>query len=593
MSLVLRGVAASPGYAIGKACLMRRGEVEMPRLVVLDADQIPHELERFRMALRQAQESLLRTRERLDASSVSHFVRITDAHLGLLRDSDLIARVCKRIEESRLNAEWALTKSLNEVRTELASSDDAYVRERVSDLDLVSGRIIAYLSGFLPDGIAELRHRPIVVARDLSETDASKLSNRVLQAFAVDRGGRTCRAAVVARSLGIPAVVGLERITDAVQTGDLLILDGIRGEVLVNPSAEVLEDYTNRHTEYLLGDEALMERAQRPARTVDECRVPVRANLDTPEALGLALKRGADGVGLFRTEFLFVNRDRPPGEEEHYTAYRDVAERCRPNPVIVRTVDLGAEQVLGRSVGGPPYSRALGLRGIRYALKQSHVLKDQFKGILRAACHGDVRALLPMVSTVEEVRKAKEILLQAEEELKEAGERYEPEVSLGVMIEVPAAVSIADMIAQQVDFLAIGTNDLIQYVMAADRADEEVAYLYQPLHPAVIRMIDAVIVAAHGMGKRVILCGEMAGELANTPILLGLGVDELSTNPLAVPRVKDAICSTRMYETRALAGEILELTTASEVQQFARERLRVRPEPEPPAPEGVAPPAHI
>ncbi len=590
MSLVLRGLAASPGYAIGKACVMRRGEVEMPRLVVLDADQVPHELERFRMALRQAQESLLRTRERIDASAVSHFVRITDAHLGLLRDPDLIGRVCRRIEESRLNAEWAVTKTLNDIRTELAASEDAYVRERVSDLDLVSGRIVAYLSGFLPEGISELRHRPIVVARDLNETDASKLSSRVLQGFAVDRGGRTCRAAVVARSLGIPAVVGLERITDAVQTGDLLVVDGICGEVLINPSPETLEDYTNRRAEYLLADETLTERARTPARTLDNGRVPVRANLDTPEALSMASKRGSDGVGLLRTEFLFVNRDRPPSEEEHYTTYRDVAERCAPHPVIVRTVDIVAGE-LGRAArSGGVYSGALGLRGIRYALKQSNLLKDQFKGILRAARHGDVRALLPMVSTIEEVTRAKELLVEAEQELKEAGELYEPEVALGVMIEVPAAVSIADMIAREVDFISIGTNDLIQYVMAADRADAEVAYLYQPLHPAVIRMIDAVIVAAHEAGKRVILCGEMAGELANTPILLGLGVDELSTNPLAVPRVKDAIRATRLYETRALASEILELSTASDVRRFARDRLRVPPEPEP---EGVEPPAHI
>jgi len=552
----------------------------MPRLSVLDSDQIPHELERFRVALRQAQEGFLRTRERLDGSSASHLARIIDAHLGMLRDPALIDRVCTRIESSRLNAEWALTKTLNEMRTELAMSEDNYVRERIADLDLIGGRIIGYLSGFLPEGITELRHRPIVVAQDLTEAEVAKLSQRVVQALAMDRGGRTCRAAVVARAIGIPAVVGLERVTEAVQTGDLLILDGVRGEVLVNPSPEILEDYTSRHTEYLLADEAMVERAQDVARTLDGCRVPVRANLDTPEGLALASKRGADGVGLFRTEFLFVGRDRPPGEEEHYSVYRDVAERCAPDPVIIRTVDVGAAEAGGRATGASANSRALGLRGIRYALKQSHLLKDQLKGILRAGAHGDVRALLPMVSTVEEVIKAKELLVAAEQELKERGEVYEPEVSLGVMIEVPAAVSIADLIAQQVDFLAIGTNDLIQYVMAADRADEEVAYLYQPLHPAVIRMIEAVVVAAHSMGKRVIVCGEMAGDLAHTPILLGLGVDALSTNALAVPRVKDAIQTIRMYETRALATEILELSTAEEVRSFARHHLHVPPDPD-------------
>ncbi len=580
MGLTLHGVGASPGIAIGKACVMRRGHVEMPRLVVLEIDQVGRETERFEEALRQTQEEFLRTRERIESSSVEQYVHLLDAHIGILRYPDFIAEVRRRIQRDRLNAEWALTKAINAIRTELLASEDSFLRSRVADLDLLSERVLGYLSGMLPDNLGDVRHRPIVVAGDLRPDDTAQLNRSLVQAFATDGGGRTCQAAIVARSLGIPAVVGLERITEAVETGDILILDGRTGEVMVNPDPDVLAEYRDHQSRYLAADRALVEQAQAAARTRDEYRIPVRANIEMVDGVIHALDRGAEGIGLLRTEFLYTDRPRLPTEEEQYEVYRSAVARSAPHPVTIRTVDLGADTPFSPLRVPSRVSRALGLRGIRFSLKEPDLFREQLAAILRAGAHGEVRLLLPMVSSIDEVRQAKLLLSEVRHELAARRETFDPDVAVGVMIEVPGAAVIADMLAHEVDFVTIGTNDLIHYVLAADRDDLEVSYLYQPLHPAVLRTIATIVNSVHHAGKPVVVCGEMAGEAAHIPILLGLGVDELSMNATAIPRIKYALHLMRMYETKALADQLLTLPTASEVRQFAADHLRLPTTPE-------------
>lgn len=570
---ILNGVAVSPGIAIGKAYLVDRRKVEIPRFSLLDDSHVPEEMERFKEAVRRSQEELHEIRNRMRDTVMEEHLYILDAHIRMLQDRTLLQVTLSTIKQDRINAEWALSKALDGFRTVLMKAEDEYLRSRVADLDFVGQRILRHLRGERQESISQIQGEVIVVAHDLSPADTAQMKKDIIKAFVTDMGGRTSHTAILARSLEIPAVVALERITESVQTGDTIIVDGVRGMVIVDPAPEVMEDYLERRSHFRVVKEELLSYGRLPGETLDGHKVLVRANIEMPDEVPSVLAHGGEGVGLYRTEFLYLNRKDLPTEEEHYRTYREVVERISPGWVTIRTLDIGGDKLASQPGGLEESNPALGLRAIRFSLREREIFKAQLKGIFRASVHGKVRIMFPMISGVSEIRQAMEIIAETEDELRRRGEPFSTDVPIGAMIEIPSAVSIADFLAREVDFFSIGTNDLIQYALAIDRGNEHVTYLYEPLHPAVLRMIKTVVEAGHAAGIPVGMCGEMAGEPLYVPILLGLGLDELSMNALAIPMVKKVIRSVTLRDCRSLATQIMELGTPKEIHDFVRQTL--------------------
>jgi phosphotransferase system enzyme I (PtsI) len=572
-NMIFSGVAVSPGIAIGKAYLVDRRRVEIPRFSLLDDRHVPEEMDRFKEALRKSQEELREIRNRMRDTVMEEHLYILDAHIRMLQDRTLLQVTLNTIRQERINAEWALSKALDGFRAILMKAEDEYLRSRVADLDFVGQRILRHLKGESQESISQIQGEVIVVAHDLSPADTAQMKKDVIKAFVTDMGGRTSHTAILARSLQIPAVVALERITESVQTGDTIIVDGVRGMVVVDPAPEVMEDYLEKRSHFRVVKEELLEYGRLPGETLDGHKIVVRANIEMPDEVPSVLTHGGEGIGLYRTEFLYLNRKELPAEEEHYATYREVVERICPGWVTIRTLDIGGDKLASPPGGLEEGNPAMGLRAIRFSLREKEIFKVQLRAILRASAHGKVRIMFPMISGVSEIRQAREILQEAQEELLLRGEAFSRDVPVGAMIEIPSAVSIADFLAREVDFFSIGTNDLIQYALAIDRGNEHVTYLYEPLHPAVLRMIKTVVDAGHEAGIPVGMCGEMAGEPLYVPILLGLGLDELSMNALAIPMVKKVIRSVTVNECRSLAQQIMRFGTPREIHDFVRQTL--------------------
>ena len=572
-SITIYGVAVSPGIAIGKAYLVDRRRVKVPRYLLLSALQVPEQIARFKEAAKQSQEELRRIREQIRGSVMEEHLQILDAHIGMLEDKLFHREIERLIKEEQINAEWALSKALDRFRSTLMQTEDEYLKSRVSDLDFVGQRVILHLKGESRESISQIQEEVIVVATDLSPADTAQMDKSVIKAFVTDMGGRTSHTAIVARSLEIPAVVGLENVTEKVQLGSTIIVDGVLGVVIIDPEPHVLEEYTKRRRQYLAIQKELQAYGSLPGETLDGYRVGVKANIEMPDEVPSVLSHGGEGVGLYRSEFLFLNREDMPTEEEHYRTYREVVEKMAPLTVTIRTLDLGGDKLHSRQHADES-NPALGLRAIRLTLKEIDVFKTQLRGILRASVHGKVRIMFPMISGVTEIIQVRAVIDEVKEELRFRGEPFDPNIPIGIMIEVPAAVSIADILAGYVDFFSIGTNDLIQYALAIDRVNEHVVYLYEPLHPAVIRMVKTVVDAGHNAGIPVGMCGEMAGEPFYIPILLGLGLDELSMNTLAIPIVKKIIRSVTLKDSRDLADRIFEFSTAQEIREWVTEKMQ-------------------
>lgn len=571
--LVFRGVAASPGIAIGKAYLVDRKRMEIPRFFLVDLRNVPEEVDRFHEAVRRSQEELREIQKRMTDPILEEHSYILEAHIRMLQDKAFTQQTVRRIREERINAEWAVSKTIERFKAVLLSSKDEYLRSRVADLDFVGERILRHLGGVAQESLAQIQEEVIVVAHDLSPADTAQMNRDVIKGFVTDMGGRTSHTAIIARSLAIPAVVALERITDHIKTGDTIGVDGIRGIVVVSPTQQTVEDFLRRRDRYHFVSQELMHFASLPGETVDGYRVTVHANIEMPDEVPVVLGHGGEGIGLYRTEFLFLNRPDLPSEEEHYRTYREVVERAAPFPVTIRTLDIGGDKIRLDCDGERESNPALGLRAIRLSLREVQIFKDQLKGILRASVHGKVRIMFPMISGLSELRQAKKILEEAKEELRKRREAFDEFIPIGAMIEIPSAVAIAEFLAREVDFFSIGTNDLIQYCLAIDRVNEQVVYLYEPLHPAVLRMIKATVEGGHGAGIPVAMCGEMAGEVQYIPVLLGLGLDELSMNAMAIPKVKKIIRALRMKECRELVARVLQFGTSEEIHRALQEAL--------------------
>ena len=575
------GIAASGGIAVGQAFVIDRRRQPTPRRHLLP-EEVTAELVRLDEAVSLADMQLERLKRKLKESDESDSSVILEAHQLILRDEHLLGPTRRRIRDEKLNVEWALRKTVAEIQQRFDAIDLPYFRERKSDVAFVGEEVLRNL---LHAGGGATWQPPlgaVVVAHDLSPADTVHLHRNQIAALVTDAGGRTSHTSILAQAFGIPAVVGLDDITEAVGTGDLLIVDGNRGEVILCPSQGMIDDYKQQaRSEHAKIAQLLSER-DAPAETTDGVRLRLVANIELPDEVPIALEYGAEGIGLYRTEFLFLDRDDFPREEEHFMHARGVLRRVAPYEATFRTFDLGVDKVapfLSRIVGAHPSSSeaepnpALGLRSLRLCLREPAFFKAQLRGLLRASVHGTMRIMFPMVSGVEELARAKELLEECRRELRQEGVAFADQIPIGIMIEMPSAVMVADHLAKEVDFMSIGTNDLIQYSLALDRLNEHVGYLYQPLHPAVLRMVKHTVDAAHAKGKRVGMCGELAGEPLLTVVLLGLGLDDLSMNAASLPLVRRLLRQLSAKEARALADEVLELPSAGQIEVVVRERL--------------------
>lgn len=553
---VFRGIGVTPGVAIGKALLLEAPGLSFtPRRIshVL----IEAEIGRLKEALKRTKEDLSAIKERLLSRGLMKEASFVDVHLGILEDQTLVEEVEEVIREELVSAEWALEITLRKLLKAFEAIGEDYIRERGEDIRQVFYRIMRHLLGYPAPNFEEVEGGAVVIAHDLAPGDVAQLDLAEVKGFATDVGSSTSHTAIVAKSLGIPAVVALRDLSSSIRGGETVIIDGERGLVIVSPREDTLREYELRRGYYEFVRRELLKFSPLPSETLDGYPLPLRANIEFPQEASLATQYGADGIGLYRTEYLFLGRPDLPSEEEHFEAYRTVVKEVSPSPTTIRTFDLGGEkQARGLGVGGER-NPALGLKGIRLALRHREVLRVQLRAILRASNFGRVRILLPMICCLEELREVKELLGRTKEELSRESIPFDPHVEVGIMVEVPSAALIADLLAQEADFLSIGTNDLIQYTLAIDRQNENVAYLYRPLHPSILRLMDSVIQRAHEHGKEVGICGEVASDPFYSLVFLGMDVDELSMAPAAIPRVKRVLRKVTRQMGRDIFKEVL------------------------------------
>ena len=573
-TLIVQGVGVSPGIAIGTAHLVRPVDAPISRYQLEDRRLVAEEIRRFRKALKDSENELLEIKRKFKDQEGLETLYILDVHIMILRDKMLIRQTTQNIEEKGINAEWALRMTLDKYRDVFSKVDDEYLRERVSDVEYAGQRILRNLAGVHHETISGIGDHAIVIARDLSPADTMQMKVEKIQGFATDMGGKTSHTAIVARAYEIPAVVGLEKITTEARTGDLVIIDGTAGAVIVNPDPEIIRRYEEKKRHYETVEDSLLKNARRPAVTLDRHRLQIGANIEFTEEVASAVHHGADGIGLYRTEFIYINRDRLPTEEEHFCAYRKVVESRGIRWATIRTFDLGGDKFISDPRLAAEMNPVMGLRAIRFCLREVDLFKVQLRAILRASAYGRTKVLFPMISGMEELLETKRIFNEVKKDLKRDGIPYGKDVKIGIMMEVPSAALIAEDLAREADFFSIGTNDLIQSTLAIDRVNERVSYLYEPLHPAVLKLIRHMVEAGRKAGIEVAMCGEMAGEPVYTMVLLGLGLDELSMNALVIPRVKKIVRSVTLKECKKLVDRIMSFNTASEIEFFVRDHMR-------------------
>ena len=570
---ILKGIGASPGISIGPVFLLNAGKVKALRKKV-PGSRIEQEKARFRAAVSTVEEQLNRLIAELPEEIKEHS-SILQSHILMLRDRMVYDRTLSLIEEEGINAEWALGKALKEVKTIFARIKDAYIRERLEDIEFVVKKVETVLSGDKTSvDLSAVDEPVIVVARDLSPADTLQISREKVIGFVTELGSRTSHTAILARSLGIPAVVGVEGATLHCFSGEPVIADGLKGQIIVDPVSSTLQEYQEKRRRYARYRLEVVQNSNLPAETVDGFRIKVKANMELVDEIPVVIQHGAEGVGLFRTEFLYLERRELPSEEQLFHVYREVAEKLFPYPVTIRTLDIGGDKFVSSVSIDDEINPALGLRAIRLCLQERGLFRAQLRAILRASAYGDVRLLFPMVSGKTEIVEVKKVLSMVKKELSEKGIPYNRDMKTGIMIEVPSAALIADVLAREVDFFSIGTNDLIQYSLAIDRVNDAVSHLYEPLHPSVLRMIKMIVDAAHNAGIEVGMCGEMAGEPLYVPILLGMGLDELSMNAMAIPKNKRLIRQSSQEDCAAFASELLGLESANAIKKRAVEFLR-------------------
>jgi len=573
-TMVLKGIGVSPGVVTGRAYLFDRLDAQIAFYKLERAGLIKQEIKRFREALRASERQLKEIKSRLTEVAGMEPLYIMDVHIMILKDRSFIANVIQRIREMSVNAEWAVRLTIDRYRDIFMKMEDEYLRDRFNDIRYVGQMILRNLAGHRQEKISTLGEGVIVIAADLSPADTAQMMIDKVLGFATDMGSKTSHTAIVARSIGIPAVVGLEKVTRQVRTNDVIIIDGAAGLVIVNPDPEILHRYEEKKHHYQTAREVTLKYAKLPAVTKDGYRLRIGGNIEFIEEIPSAIAHGAEGIGLYRTEFIYINREELPTEEDHFVNYRRVIGLEDLAWSTIRTFDLGGDKFFSDPKLAKEMNPQMGLRAIRFCLKEINLFKVQLRAILRASAFGKTRILFPMISGIEEIRAAKDILAEVRQELEQEGVPVGADIEIGVMIEVPSAVIIAGELAKEVDFFSIGTNDLIQYVLAIDRINDRVTYLYEPLHPAVLRMIRQVVEIGHRAGIHVDMCGEMAGDPAYALILLALELDELSMNPLAIPKVKEIVRAASLREAKQLMNKIMKMSSAVEIREVVEKTMR-------------------
>jgi phosphoenolpyruvate-protein phosphotransferase (PTS system enzyme I) len=573
---VIKGIGVSTGVVIGKAYLFDRFDAQVPLYHLQGKGLVSQEVTRFKTALKETEKQLQELKRKLHDVGGMEPLYILDVHIMMLKDRRFIEATIDHIRTKAVNAEWALRMTIDQYRDIFDKMEEDYLRGRISDIQFVGQGILRNLAGKKRETATEIGEAVILVAKELSPADTAQMKIDKFLGFATDFGGRTSHTAIVAQSMGIPAVVGLETITREVKTNDDIIVDGSSGMVIVNPDPEILKRYEEKKKHYRDVKAISLSYARLPAVTKDNFKVAIGGNIEFTEEIPSALEHGAENIGLYRTEFIYINKDRLPTEEEHFASYKTIVGVPGLAWTTIRTFDLGGEKFFSDPKLGREMNPQMGLRAIRFCLKETDVFKVQLRAIARAGAYGKTRLLFPMISGVEEIRQAKQIFREVQAELIAEGQKVGGDIEIGVMIEVPAAVIVADALAKEVDYFSIGTNDLIQYALAIDRVNERVTYLYEPLHPAVLRLVAQVVKIGHDAGIKVAMCGEMAGEPTYTLILLGLELDELSMTPSAIPRVKKIIRSSTLEESKKLLEKVMTFSLSSEIRDYVEAYMRER-----------------
>ncbi|MBB6600971.1 phosphoenolpyruvate--protein phosphotransferase [Bacillus sp. FSL M8-0266] len=567
----LKGIGASAGVAIAKAYRLEEPDLTVHQKDINDPET---EVKRFEEAIHVSKQELEAIKEHALKELGQDKADIFSAHLLVLSDPELLNPVKDKINSDKVNAEFALKETATMFVTMFEAMDNEYMKERAADIRDVTKRVTGHLLGVDIPNPSMISEEVVIIAEDLTPSDTAQLNRQFVKGFATDIGGRTSHSAIMARSMEIPAVVGTKEATKTVKNNDLIIVDGISGDVIIQPSEDEVKAYQKKHEDYLAKKVEWAKLVDQPTVTKDGVHVELAANIGTPEDVKGVLENGGEAVGLYRTEFLYMGRDQLPTEEEQFDAYKTVLEKMEGKAVVVRTLDIGGDKELPYLQLPKEMNPFLGFRAIRLCLEEQEIFRTQLRALLRASTYGNLKIMFPMIATLSEFREAKAILLEEKEALVAAGIDVSDSIEIGIMVEIPSTAVIADQFAKEVDFFSIGTNDLIQYTMAADRMNERVSYLYQPYNPAILRLITLVIEAAHKEGKWVGMCGEMAGDEIAIPLLLGLGLDEFSMSATSILPARTQLSKLSKKEAASFKEHILSLSTTEEVVDFVKKTFQ-------------------
>ncbi|HHR3395503.1 TPA: phosphoenolpyruvate--protein phosphotransferase [Staphylococcus aureus] len=572
MSKLIKGIAASDGVAIAKAYLLVEPDLTFDKNEKVT--DVEGEVAKFNSAIEASKVELTKIRDNAEVQLGADKAAIFDAHLLVLDDPELIQPIQDKIKNENANAATALTDVTTQFVTIFESMDNEYMKERAADIRDVSKRVLSHILGVELPNPSMIDESVVIVGNDLTPSDTAQLNKEFVQGFATNIGGRTSHSAIMSRSLEIPAIVGTKSITQEVKQGDMIIVDGLNGDVIVNPTEDELIAYQDKRERYFADKKELQKLRDADTVTVDGVHAELAANIGTPNDLPGVIENGAQGIGLYRTEFLYMGRDQMPTEEEQFEAYKEVLEAMGGKRVVVRTLDIGGDKELSYLNLPEEMNPFLGYRAIRLCLAQQDIFRPQLRALLRASVYGKLNIMFPMVATINEFREAKAILLEEKENLKNEGHDISDDIELGIMVEIPATAALADVFAKEVDFFSIGTNDLIQYTLAADRMSERVSYLYQPYNPSILRLVKQVIEASHKEGKWTGMCGEMAGDETAIPLLLGLGLDEFSMSATSILKARRQINGLSKNEMTELANRAVDCATQEEVIELVNNYVK-------------------
>ncbi|HFN9018943.1 TPA: phosphoenolpyruvate--protein phosphotransferase [Staphylococcus aureus] len=572
MSKLIKGIAASDGVAIAKAYLLVEPDLTFDKNEKVT--DVEGEVAKFNSAIEASKVELTKIRNNAEVQLGADKAAIFDAHLLVLDDPELIQPIQDKIKNENANAATALTDVTTQFVTIFESMDNEYMKERAADIRDVSKRVLSHILGVELPNPSMIDENVVIVGNDLTPSDTAQLNKEFVQGFATNIGGRTSHSAIMSRSLEIPAIVGTKSITQEVKQGDMIIVDGLNGDVIVNPTEDELIAYQDKRERYFADKKELQKLRDADTVTVDGVHAELAANIGTPNDLPGVIENGAQGIGLYRTEFLYMGRDQMPTEEEQFEAYKEVLEAMDGKRVVVRTLDIGGDKELSYLNLPEEMNPFLGYRAIRLCLAQQDIFRPQLRALLRASVYGKLNIMFPMVATINEFREAKAILLEEKENLKNEGHDISDDIELGIMVEIPATAALADVFAKEVDFFSIGTNDLIQYTLAADRMSERVSYLYQPYNPSILRLVKQVIEASHKEGKWTGMCGEMAGDETAIPLLLGLGLDEFSMSATSILKARRQINGLSKNEMTELANRAVDCATQEEVIELVNNYVK-------------------